>query len=166
MKNRPFINFTNHPSSLWGKRQKTQAEAYGEITDVLFPQISPSADDDEIAEIAREYALEIAKTNPAAVLCQGEYSLCFAVSDLLINKGILVLFACSVRQTDESAISNGCTQKISQYEFVRFRKCTKMVRGGRTDGCCFGERRNWCWRRIRFKLLYLDRRSPCRNIWR
>jgi len=122
---RPFVNFTNHPSDLWGECQREQAEIYGEVVDIPFPQVFPNADEREIINLARLYAEKISKTNPAAVLCQGEYSLCFAVSNLLIDKGIIVLFACSKRQTNEKTTSEGRTQKASQYEFVRFRQYEK-----------------------------------------
>ena len=32
-----FVNFSNHPSSLWSENQRKEAEKYGEIVDLKFP---------------------------------------------------------------------------------------------------------------------------------
>ena len=36
-----FVNFSNHPSSLWSENQRKEAEKYGEIVDLKFPSVNP-----------------------------------------------------------------------------------------------------------------------------
>jgi len=47
-----FINFSNHPSSMWGEKQKTEAEKYGLIEDLPFPAVSAHADRKEVQDLA------------------------------------------------------------------------------------------------------------------
>ena len=43
-----FINFTNHCSANWSRKQTEQAELYGKIEDIAFPDISPYMTDEEM----------------------------------------------------------------------------------------------------------------------
>lgn len=36
-----FINFSNHPSNIWSKKQLEETRQYGEIIDIHFPNIEP-----------------------------------------------------------------------------------------------------------------------------
>nr|WP_182435672.1 hypothetical protein [Clostridium sp. AM45-5] len=51
-----FINFSNHPSSMWGEKQKTEAEKYGLIEDLPFPAVSAHADRKAVQDLAEHYA--------------------------------------------------------------------------------------------------------------
>ena len=51
-----FINFSNHPSSMWGEKQKTEAEKYGLIEDLPFPAVSAHADRKAVHDLAEHYA--------------------------------------------------------------------------------------------------------------
>jgi hypothetical protein len=117
-----FINFTNHPSASWSEAQITEASKFGEIIDVPFPNVPESADEDEIMSLAVYYSSKIISMNPTAVLCQGEYSLCFTVASILIKKRIVVLCACSKRNTLEKQTENGSTYKETFFTFQRFRE--------------------------------------------
>ena len=44
-----FINFSNHPSSMWGEKQKTEAEKYGLIEDLPKPR--------EILDVLDQYVI-------------------------------------------------------------------------------------------------------------
>lgn len=116
-----FLNFTNHPSSLWSAEQQTAAQRYGSIQDLAFPQINPEADLSEIQTLADRYAQKILSMNPDCVLCQGEFTLCYQVITLLKQAGIPVVAACSERDTRE-IISDGVPKKISVFRFVQFRE--------------------------------------------
>jgi len=59
--------------------------------------------------------------NPTAVMCQGEFTLAFAVIAGLKRQGITVLAACSERKVYEKRI-NGTTQKTAFFEFRKFRE--------------------------------------------
>lgn len=112
-----FVNFSNHPSSLWDETQICESERYGEIRDIAFPMVLPSLDEEAVAEMADEYVKRILAQDPAAVMCQGEFTLCFQVVQKLWKQNIPVLAACSERRT----ISEGNT-KLSEFTFVRYRR--------------------------------------------
>lgn len=115
--NNIFVNFTNHPSSKWDQNQKLAAEKYGKITDIPFPAVDPWLSEEEIDGMAASCVKRIMHEEPCAVLCQGEYTLCFKVVEKLKSEGVTVLSACSERRV----IENG-NRKTSVFEFVKFRK--------------------------------------------
>ena len=125
-----FINFTNHPSSLWYQEQRVAVEEYGEIEDYPFPRVPAQDDEDMVERLAEKCAREIIEKQPAAVLCQGEYTLAFAVAFLLRKKGIKVLAACSERCVAETQ-EEGAVKKESLFRFVRFREIGKAFGGER-----------------------------------
>ena len=116
-----FINFTNHPSFAWSEKQTAEAEKYGEIEDYPFPAVPATYDEEEVWQLAQKCATEIMRKGPAAVLCQGEYSLAFAAAFLLRQKSVKVLAACSERCVNETE-ENGITRRESIFQFVRFRE--------------------------------------------
>ena len=112
-----FINFTNHPSSLWEEAQIQAAEAFGPIIDIPFPAVAPNLSKEEISELGDIFIKNILNYNPAAVLCQGEFTLAFYVASQLKKQGITVLAACSERNT--VIVEN---EKRSIFSFVQFRE--------------------------------------------
>jgi hypothetical protein len=118
-----FVNFTNHPSAVWAEAQLKAAALYGEITDIAFPVVNPKRDEAYITALAEDYAAKIYAYRPAAVLCQGEMTLTFAVAGILMHKyGLTVLAACS-----ERSVSKG--NKAVEFKFVRFREYVCMTGG-------------------------------------
>ena len=111
-----FVNFSNHPSSFWTEEQLAASRQYGDVLDLPFPAVPAEADEAEISALAEEYANKILAMNPSAVMCQGEFTLCFCVVRLLKEKNIPVLAACSERKTVEK---DG--KKLSEFTFVRYR---------------------------------------------
>lgn len=120
--NRIFINHTHHASERWSETQKAAAQAYGDIVDVVVPDIPADWDGEQVAELVRQYVERLLMLNPAAVLCQGEFTYTYAMVRQLEKAGIPVLAACSVRQTVESTDEAGNTHRISVFKFVRFRE--------------------------------------------
>ena len=112
-----FINFSNHPSNLWDEEQKAAAQQYGEIVDYAFPEISSVSTEKEIEQKADEISVDIISKNPAAVMCQGEYTLCYLVIAKLIASGIKTLASCT-----ERVVSIEGNKKISIFRFVKFRE--------------------------------------------
>ena len=118
-----FINFSNHPSKnekgepVWNERQIKAAEKYGPILDIPFPPVPGAASDGTIKKMARESVALILGKNPAAVMCQGEFTLSYAVIKGLLEEGVTVLAACAERNTYEQ---DG--KQITEFEFVKFRK--------------------------------------------
>lgn len=116
-----FINFTNHPSAAWSDAQLCAAQAYGEITDIPFPMVDPFADTQAVHELADKFAAQIIELAPDCVLCQGEFSLAFAVVERLKRQGLKVVVACSNRRVSEELV-DGVTRKIVEFVFCGFRE--------------------------------------------
>ncbi len=117
-----FINLSNHPSSLWAEEQLKEAEKFGKIKDVPFPFVSPYATENDIEKIAETIVCDIMKEKPDAVMCQGEFSLSYAIISRLLQKEVTVLTACSEREAEEQILDNGGVKKICLYKFIKFRK--------------------------------------------
>lgn len=117
-----FLNCSNHISARWSQEQKLMAEKWGEIVDYEFPSVSVDANEDDVQDMAEQIAKEIINMQPDAVMCQGEFTLTYSLVNILKKQGIIVLAACSERKTVEKTLSNGDTEKISVFEFKRFRE--------------------------------------------
>lgn len=117
-----FINFSNHPSARWNKEQRQAANVFGDIRDIPFPAVSATAATDEIACLAERYVREILCLHPDCVMCQGEFSLTFAVVCRLQIAGIRCVCACSERKVVEKLTPDGVIQKTSVFEFRQFRE--------------------------------------------
>lgn len=115
--NTKFVNFTNHPHSSWEPNQIEAALSYGDIVDIPFPNVSPVLSSEEIYLLGQEYTDKILAAHPAAVMCQGEFSLAYNVIYRLKGKGIKVVAACSERNT----ITVG-NERRSFFSFVQFRE--------------------------------------------
>ena len=120
-----FVNFTNHPSAAWSDNQTDACKKYGTIEDIAFPNVPSEGSEEDIDTLADGYVGLIMSKKPDAVLCQGEMTLCFAVTMRLMEKGVKVLCACSERRTHEQIAADGTTVKTSVFEFVRFREYTR-----------------------------------------
>lgn len=120
-----FVNFSNHPSSRWSEAQLAVAGCYGEVRDLSFPAVDPALGESEVLLLAEKCVNEILRLKPAAVMCQGEFSLCFAVTRLLQAKGVMVLCACSERKAEEYVNEEGSIGKKVEFTFVRFRQYSK-----------------------------------------
>ena len=116
-----FINLTNHPSINWDEKQIVAAETYGKIIDMQFPAIEAEADEESIQKLAIETVNKVLDMKPTAVLCQGEFTLVYAVVNLLKEHDIPVMAACSKRETIEEHTPDG-TVKKALFKFVRFRE--------------------------------------------
>lgn len=116
-----LINFSNHPSEYWRQNQLDAASKYGEIMDIPFPVVNPEACYDDIQKIAEQYVekiLSIAECHHITVHVMGEMTLTFLVVSMLKEKGI----ECIASTTDRNAEFISDNKKISDFQFVRFRK--------------------------------------------
>lgn len=120
-----FINYSNHPSALWSKEQLTAAAVYGQIRDIPFLSVSPDLDEYGVSALAEQEYEKIMALQPDAVMCQGEFSLTFALIDRLLDAHIPVFAACSQRETKERITDTGETERISTFRFIRFRQYTR-----------------------------------------
>ena len=117
-----FVNHTNHCAAAWEPVQRQAAERYGTVKEVPFPVIPSVWGEAEVYKLAVENAARIAALHPAAVLCQGEFSYTAAMIQLLKQRGITVLAACSERQVHEYLDKEGHMIKESHFVFTRFRE--------------------------------------------
>ena len=113
----------NHISTNWSEKQLAAArEAYGEITDFPFPPVAASAPAEQIHSLADEIVGKVITLQPTAVLCQGEFTLTYAIVSCLKERGITVVAACSERNVRENILSDGRTEKTVSFDFVQFRE--------------------------------------------
>ena len=112
-----FINFSNHRSDFWCEKQIDAAEKYGMIIDIPFPAVDSCCTEQEIEKAGEKYYKEIMHFDPAAVLCQGEFTLAVNVITRLKKRGVKVVAACSERNVSEIGGS-----KESMFDFVQFRE--------------------------------------------
>lgn len=117
-----LINYTNHPSVSWSADQLTAAGKYGEILDIPFPAVSPSATAEEISRLAATETTRILQHHPDAVLCQGEFTLCYNIINELRRRHIPTLAACSERLTITEPGTDGYSHRDSIFKFVQFRE--------------------------------------------
>ena len=117
-----FVNFSNHPSESWNEQQKTEAEKWGEIVDVPFPNVQPEASCEEIRNMAESCVEKIQEYHPMAVMCQGEFTLTYHVVRLLKEHGIKVVSACSERKAVEKKKEDGTVYKSAVFRFTQFRE--------------------------------------------
>ena len=125
MERKVFINHTNHPSDRWGDEQRAAAEEYGEIIDLPFPMIPSEEGSIQVKKRALEMAARISEMEPAAVLCQGEFSYTFVLVDALLKQGIRVLTACSDRVVREWVDEEGQQHRDAVFQFQQFREYMK-----------------------------------------
>ena len=67
--------------------------------EVPYPKVDWKMDDREIEELADQVTEKILKQNPNAVMCMGEFVLCFRIVQKLKEHGIRVLATCSERNS-------------------------------------------------------------------
>ena len=116
-----FINVSNHPSADWSEKQISEAEKYGEITDLPFPMIDPLFNDDEINELVDKYYQEIIKYKDPAVMVMGEFVFSYRLITKLKGSGITVLASCSRRVAQETTQGDQVMRQ-SVFKFVKFRE--------------------------------------------
>ena len=115
-----FINFTNHPSEGWEEKQLNEAKKYGEIVDIKFPEIDPKNDDMAIQGLADTYVKKITdmEATKKVVHIMGEMTFVFRMVFRLKTLG----FRCIASTTERKVTITSDGQKISSFQFVRFRE--------------------------------------------
>ena len=115
-----LLNLSNHPSVNWSSEQRAAAIAqFGDIADLAFPHIDPTATPAEVKKIARYYATQIAQTPQIkAVHLMGEMTFVVAVANGLKRRKMPVF--CST--TKRTVLEEKDGQKTTQFTFVQFRE--------------------------------------------
>ena len=115
-----FFNVSNHPSSKWSAEQIEAAKALcGEIRDIAFPNVSPTATTADVSALADRLAAEI--PDGSVVMAQGEFSLTYALTRRLRDRGVTVAVACSDRRVVETVKTDGMVEKTAIFTFAGFR---------------------------------------------
>lgn len=117
-----FINLTNHPSSLWGKEQIQDAEKYGDITDLAFPNITVDISDPELNDLIEKYFNLVKTYDDPVVLLQGEFVFVYRLVNRLKGAGIPVLSACTERVAHEEIKEDGSVIKTSGFRYGGLRE--------------------------------------------
>lgn len=121
-----LINLSNHPSAKWSIEQTEAAhKLYGEIVDLPFPVVEPSADEAQIALLADEYlsrVLQLADGQSVIIHLMGEMTLTFALLFRLQMQGL----TCVASTTQRITIETEPNVKQSVFKFVRFRNYPQL----------------------------------------
>ena len=87
-----------------------------------FPSVPADADEAAVNRLADSIVQQVWSMHPAAVLCQGEFTLSYRVIAGLKALGIPVLAACSARRSEEIRHPDGTSEKRVIFRFERFRE--------------------------------------------
>lgn len=115
-----LLNLSNHPSTNWSTEQTALAhQQFGEIEDMLFPQISPLENTEGVVVLAKTYCHRILAMNKPllTVHLMGELSFCFALTKMLQQEGINVV--CST--THRTVLEEKDGKKTMLFKFQQFR---------------------------------------------
>ena len=122
-----LINLTNHPSSAWQVKQCEQlSRKFGEIVDLPFPQIAPTATTNDLHKTATEYLQKIDEMQPDAVFLAGEFTFAFMMIDELLNRKMPVLISAAGRKTTEEKMDDGTIKKTSKFDFTWYRYYARL----------------------------------------
>ena len=116
-----LINFSNHPSQDWHTNQFESAQQYGEIKDLTFPSISPTASEKDLLPIVNQFVQKISsmgKDCQTTVHVMGEMTFTFMVVTRLKEMGI----KCIASTTERKTTYNDDGTKLSEFSFVKFRE--------------------------------------------
>lgn len=117
-----FVNCSNHPSNRWSETQTKAAEEYGKIIDVPFPVVECDLSSEQLEKLADKMVDVILSYNPKAVMCMGEFVVCYRITRKLKEKGIRVLASSSERKVREQVDTDGTVKKKSIFVFRGFRE--------------------------------------------
>lgn len=116
-----FINFSNHSLSTWTEKQIKAAKEYGELEEIVFPNINPQFTTEQVQMLATDYVAKIL-TNYSienlTIHVMGELTFCFSVVQQLKEKGVRCVASTTERIVEETADN----KKVTQFSFVQFRE--------------------------------------------
>lgn len=116
-----FVNISNHPSAIWGEAQLAAASEYGEVVDLSFPNVLPTATSEEVDTIASELfdtVCSYGSPDKVTVHIMGEMTLTFALVNRLKEAG----YTCLASTTQRIVEVKETGEKITTFHFEQFRK--------------------------------------------
>lgn len=130
-----FINVSSHPSAHWGTDQYQAAAQNGQVVDLPFPVVEPTADRGAICALAQDYYDQIralaqgdsvdgrgSSPQDITVMVSGEFTFTYHLVTLLLQGGYRVVSACSRRESVEAKEPDGSVVKVARFTFVQFRE--------------------------------------------
>lgn len=114
-----MLNISNHPSTKWTAAQVNAAKALDgrEVVDFPFPNVPPTATIEDVMSLARDMLTKALATGERVAMVQGEFSLTFGLTRMLLMGGVGVVVA----TTERKVIENADGTKTVTFEFVQFR---------------------------------------------
>lgn len=116
-----FINFSNHLLSTWTEKQIKAAKEYGDLEEIVFPNINPQFTTVQVQMLATDYVAKILTHYPTENLTihvMGELTFSFSVVQQLKEKGVRCVASTTERVVEETDDN----KKISKFTFVQFRE--------------------------------------------
>lgn len=116
-----FINISNHPFSSWEADQLKEAQRFGEVYDIPFPNIPSDWGTKDVSDMVYMYMDKITQLLPvpsgdSVVHVMGESVFTFLLVSLLVRNHYKV-----VASTTERVVTCEGNTKISKFKFIRFR---------------------------------------------
>ena len=96
-----FINFSNHSLSTWTEKQIKAAKEYGELEEIVFPNINPQFTTEQVQMLATDYVAKILTH--------------YSIENLTGVRCVASTTERVVEETDDN-------KKISKFTFVQFRE--------------------------------------------
>ena len=115
-----FINLSNLHTNKWPEDRLAGAKELSEGSDIVnmaFPILKADASKEEVYEKAEEIAAKVIEKKPDYVFCQGEFSLCFRIVELLKKADIKAVTVCN-----ERVIYEEHGRQMSEFKFIQFRE--------------------------------------------
>lgn len=116
-----LINLSNHPSQYWGDKQQEASRCYGNVIDLPFPAIAPSANCQELqakVQSCVQKILTMGEAESITVHIMGEMTFTFMMVKKLKELGI----RCIASTTERNTTYNSDGTKLSEFSFVKFRE--------------------------------------------
>ncbi|MDD3940833.1 MAG: hypothetical protein PHQ01_04660 [Candidatus Pacebacteria bacterium] len=116
-----LINFSNHPTSTWSKRQMETAIAqFDEVVDFPFPQIDPESSTEQIKILAQQLFDELIDSydkENITIHLMGELSIVYQLVNLFKKADIPCVVSTTKREVEE--LPDGSINSL--FRFVKFR---------------------------------------------
>lgn len=120
---RIFINLSNHPSSKWSEKQLAQANLYGEIIDLPFPDVDADGSEEYITQLVKTTLSQIKELQKgteqdSTIHIMGEMTFTYAMVNTLKAEGYKCVASTTKRNTIE--LEDGTKQSL--FTFNKFRE--------------------------------------------
>lgn len=117
-----FINLSNHSSKNWSEEQLNSAKQYSEnIIDIPYPNIPPTATQEQIRDIMKDTLEKVVEANPKTVMCMGENITCHNFVKELEKLNIQTVATVTKPVTEIVKNDDGTERTVKTFNFEGFR---------------------------------------------